>query len=63
MQAKTAPAKTLKFELTESSQYPECFVAQAIDDSNEGIIISVEFIAHDSKRLAEEYIAWKNSVG
>jgi hypothetical protein len=61
MQAKTARKPSYKFELVESSQFPGCYVAQAIDDTNEGVIVTVEFVAHDSKRLAEEYIQWKNS--
>ena len=61
MQPKTALAKSLRFELLESSQNPGCFTAQAIDEANEGVIIAVEFVAHDSKKLAEEYVQWKNS--
>jgi len=61
MQTKTARKASGKFELVESSQFPGCYVAQAIDDANEGVIVIVEFVAHDSKRLAEEYIQWKNS--
>jgi len=36
------------------------FAVEAILFDSEGEIITVEFLAHDSKRLAEEYASWKN---
>jgi hypothetical protein len=60
MSMTSAPAGVSKFEVVESLEHPGCFVAQAVDASNEGVIISVEFFAHDSKRLADEYARWKN---
>ena len=61
MQAQ-APTKTgLCFQVVTSVRFPGNYACEAIDDNEEGIEIVVEFVAHDSRRLAEEYAAWMNS--
>lgn len=50
-----------KFQVVQSLRNPGSYACEAIDYDNEGIVIIVEFLAHDSRELAEEYAAWKNS--
>ncbi len=62
MQAPAAAKVSLQFEVVNSLRFPGNFACEAINHAGEGEITIVEFLSHDSKLLAEEYAAWKNSL-
>ena len=52
----------MKYEVVKSLRNPGSFACEAINYEGEGEITLVEFLSHDSRKLAEEYTTWKNSA-
>jgi len=61
MQAQTAVQASLRFQVVNSLRHPGSYACEAINYAGEGEVTIIEFLSHDSKQLAEEYAAWKNS--
>ncbi len=61
MQSQTPVETKLNFEVVKSLRFPGNYACEAINSDGEGEITIVEFLSHDSRRLADEYAAFKNA--
>lgn len=53
----------VRCEIVESSAVPGEYCVEITHRDDEGKISTVRFESHDSKRLAEEYLAWRVARG